>query len=776
MMESEQNSAGLDFQPPVVEHSGNLAQIMSQTDLNKLGVWLNKRIDEDKLSRSGWMDQLVRAFDLLGVGPQSEPDSTEYENSDTSNHTLMMKALMRFQSDSLKEMLPAGKICRAVPSGDFSKMEKEERAKAELEAEAACSRGVEFFTHYLTRRLATYVEDHDRVLFDTGSSGSGFKKIYTDKSNPDPVRIDLVPVEDFIISYNAKSLREGRITHEISMSGVDYVRKVAEGVYLDTESVPSEGEENPVTAARDRIQGIQLDSFADKDIYKFRECHCEMLITSDKHPKGFARPYVVTLDRDNPKVISIRRNWIEGDAAERRQEAFSGYILHPGRSSIYGWGFGTILGNSTEALRTGQRRGLESAYLQNHPAGFKKRDLTIRDDNERVVPGQLIDIDSPGERIADSIYLFEFKGPSPGLISLMEGLERNGEELAGISSMNFTDMVGGNTPVGTVLAVIEEANKFASAVSSRLYRGQANEYELIQARMIRSFNETDQIYEGGKVLKKGDLSRIKILPVMKPGQVSRHARVLMSEALLGLAEKHPDVLNKREAVLSHALSLGVEDLERFIVPPPEEAKPADAITEYNNALKGKPLKAGPAQNHIAHMGAHEVSIRLIQNSNLPVDVGEGAIRSLSAHMGEHLGLQMSAAVVAQMGGSMEDLAKGIPPEVENKIAPQVTQAIIEYEQKLVFDKPPEDARIELERVRGENRLKEVQVKGKMDLEKQRVADRSDEDQNDADNVTAIELQAMKLAGDRAAEKASPNITTGVRTGAPGNDRNPGPKG
>lgn len=755
-------------------HGENLAVRMTSTEVQEIGTHIVQKADDDKRTRTEWEEQNARAMKLLGIGPESEPNDADYEDADTSDHPLLLSALVRFQSTALGELLPPEKVCTATSAFDLSSLDREQRGQVERELERAKKRVEAYYLDYLGSKLPSYEEDTDLILRDCGLMGVGIRKIYVDPTMQSaPVRADYVPLEDLFISYDANSTKSGRITHRMRVNASDMVRYMVSGIYRPVDLAHTANPEtDAVTQQRDIIQGIterHINGGAPHILY---ETHANLFLESDPHPKGLARPYVITTERDTGQVLAIRRNWVEGDPEEKRIEHFVAYPYHPGKSTIFALGLGALLANQTEALRDGQRAGLDAAYLANHPAGFKKSTMSIREDNTRVMPGEFVDVDSPGAGpISDMLMLHPFKGPDQGLLQLMDRMEANGKELGGVATADLTAMMGPSVAPGPALAAYDEQTKFQSAVHRRLYRAHKTELQLIHQRTREIFGNRRVPFGVNSSLEPDDLILINVLPAMDPAQISRARRMIEAQSKLDTAEKYPDVLDKRAAVIDFLNAIGTDDIDHLLIPEAAEAQPLDPVTEYGNVMKGLPIVAGPAQNHAAHIDAHIANMRGLQSSQLPTEQGEQVMGALAAHIAEHMALDLAVQVAAAMGMPMEMLAQGIPPEIEFKIAPMVAQAIQAVEQ-MRAGPSDQDIQIQIEEIRAANRIEIENIKSStalakeaMESEQKKGANATALQNNREDNATALLIAGLK---GQAVPKTDQPVT------APSNDNRPDP--
>ena len=729
--------------PPVAapgsDHFENLVARAEASALDAISASLTTRIAEDERGQSAFVDLMAEQTKLLGVGPESEPDDLAYENSDTSDSQLMITALTRFMSKATAAIMPQPKkVCRAEHNVDLTEIEDlRVRQKEKTRLTAVEGRVEDFYTDYLFYKDQPYQEDTDQIIRECGLHGMGIRKIYNDFSRPrNKTRLEWVPIQNMIFSYDARSFTVGRIAQKIDIDTSDLIRRVQSGEYV-ADNIVAEASANlnddALTEEQDRIAGL-TPSTGVGSTHRIYEVYTDLFLDADPHPLGLARPYVVTIHSSSQQIISIKRNWQPNDPEETRIETYVGYIYFPGKSAVQGWGLGHLLANVTRALRKGQRRGLDAAYLQNAPFGYKLSNMSIREGSSKIIPGEFIDVDSPTDDIRSAIQMNMFQGPSQGLMALMDRLEGNGKELGGIATMDFAQLMRSGVSVAPALAALEESSEFQTSIHRRLYDAQQAEMKLLHDRMLEVHGGHPVPFGDGKFLRPGDLTSVDLVPMMKPGFVSKQKSIIEAQALVEAAERSPDLIDRRKANEEYIRAIGRADIDDFIKPDESEnpPQPADPVTEYMSILQNRPVAAGLSQNHQAHIDAHNAQMRMIETSGMPVRDGEAAMASLAAHIVDHHAKMMLADISARIGIPPEAFAQGIPPEMEGKVAMAIAQATqaVEAERR-----PPEaesESKIAIEQVKGQIRAAETTMK-----------QRHDREMADLKHRQALELQAQK---------------------------------
>jgi len=504
---------------------------------------------------------------------------------------------------------------------------------------------------------------------------------------------------------------------------------------------------------KDHIYGLERSMLNENGSHTLYDVFAYLFIADDPHPQLLARPYVVTIHSTSQKVLAIRRNWREGDPEERPLEHFIGYIYSPGRNAVTPVGLGALLTNMTLALRKAQRRALDAAYLANHPAGFITNAMSIRDDGAKIMPGELRPVDAANGNIRDAIMMNPFEGPNQGLLALYDRMLQAGQDLSSVSTIDFASMMKSGVAAGPALAAYDESTEFQTSVHRRLYRAHDTELGIIHEHMKRIMAGRHIQYGAGKFLLPDDLLVTKLRPAMKPGHVSRQREIIEAQTTLELASANPGEINKREAISRYLRVIGAQNIDDLMTPDPAEnpVQPSDPVSEYLRLMRGEPIKAGPSQNHDAHIAAHTSQMSLIQTSSLPVQQGEAIAAMLASHIAEHEGLNLMVQVAASMGLPLEALAEGLTPEMEMQVAPLMAQAVAAIE---ALRKPNDgvDPRIALEQVKieGKRMVEEIRVQSEARdqaarLEIERLRQEAETYRNDEDNRVALIIAKIKNA-------------------------------
>ena len=645
----EDGGAEISFDPKIAapeggeDHNANLAEFLEDDILDPLGNDLYNQYVEYKESRGDWEDSYREGLDLLGFKyvKRTEP----FRGASGVTHPVLAEAVTQFQAQAYKELLPAEGPVRVQILGDINP-EKQDQA----------NRVKDFMNYQIMDQMKEYEPEFDQMLFYLPLSGSAFKKVYYDDLLGRAVS-KFIPSEDIVVPYSANSLDDAEaIIHIVKISKNDLRKQQVGGFYKDVELTAQPAlKESAIKEKELDLQGLTANS--SEDIYTLLEMHVnidlegyEDVDPTTGEPTGIKLPYVVTLDEDSNKILSIRRNYAQDDILKRRINYFVHFKFLPGLG-FYGFGLIHMIGGLSRTATAALRQLLDAGTLANLPAGFKQRGIRIRDDAQPIQPGEFRDVDAPGGNIRDSFMQLPFKGPDQTLLSLMGICVQSAQRFASIADNQVGDM-NQQAAVGTTVALLERGSRVMSAIHKRLYVGLKNEFKLL-SEVFKTYLPQEYPYDvpgAQKNVKVSDFDdRIDVLPVADPNIFSQTQRISMAQSQLQLAQSNPQIHNLYQAYRSMYEALGVKNINN-ILPPPEQPMPMDPALEHILAISLKPFQAFPGQDHKAHVDAHLnfMSLSMVQNN-------PGAMASLQKNILEHISLMAQEQVQIEFVRELQEV-------------------------------------------------------------------------------------------------------------------------
>jgi len=669
VLDEEDNVIAGEVPEEVQEESfyANLAERLSDQELAKLGSELVADYDQDKRSRQEWVDTYIKGLDLLGF--KYESPTRPFLGAAGVTHPLLAESATQFQAQAIKELVPSDGPVRTEVVG----------AQTDEKIDQA-SRVKDYMNYMLMNKMDEYTPDMDQMLFILPLTGSTFKKVYFD-----PVMnracSRFIKAEDLVVPYNASDLSDAsRISQIIQTSENDLRKLQVSGFYRDIELPKPVYKQNKVQEKVYELEGVSANDGRDRGgLYNLIEVHTNLDLPGYEDPDGIKVPYIVTVDEDSRKVLSIYRNYREDDPTKQRKNFFVHYKFLPGLG-FYGFGLIHMIGGLSRTATSALRQLLDAGTLSNLPAGFKSRGLRIRDDAEPLQPGEFRDVDAPGGNIKDQFQFLPFKGPDQTLFQLLNFCVESGRRFASIADMKVSDM-NAQAPVGTTMAILERGSKVMSAIHKRCYYAMRQEFKML-ARVFAEYLPPEYPYDvvgGNRFIKQADFDdRVDVIPVADPDIYSMTQRIQVAQAELQLAQSNPAMHDIHEAYKRMYQALGVKNISGILKPPPEPPKPLDPAIENTGALQMIIPKAFPQQDHEAHIQAHMAFM-----TSRMVQVNPQIYGLLQGHLMEHVSLQVKQEILQafnqdpRMAELQSTDEEAFTIEFDNAVAQRIAQRVQE---------------------------------------------------------------------------------------------------
>ena len=656
----------------------NLAEYIDDSTLSQIASDLMSDFDDDVASRKDWMQTYVDGLELLGM--KIEERSEPWEGACGVYHPLLSEALVKFQAEMIMETMP--------PKGP-AKMEiigKETPEKMD-----AAQRVEDDMNYQIMDVMVEYRAEHERMLWGLGLSGNAFKKVYEDPHLGRQVSM-FCPAEDVVVPYGVSSLEASpRVTHVMRKTENELKRLQYSGFYLD---VDLGNPTNSLDEVEKRIAEQMGFRATTDDRYKILEMHVDLDLEGfedeeDGEPTGLALPYVVTIEKSTQTVLSIRRNWKEGDENKLKRSHFVHYPYIPG-FGFYAFGLIHLIGAFAKSGTSLIRQLVDAGTLSNLPGGFKTRGLRVKGDDTPIAPGEWRDVDVPSGAMKDNIMPLPYKEPSQVLMALLGQIVEDGRRFANTADLQVADMGSAGAPVGTTLAILERTLKVMTAVQARIHYSMKQELRLLKDIIEENCPE-EYDYEpelGSRKAKKSDYALVTVIPVSDPNAATMSQKIVQYQAVLQLAQQAPQLYNMAQLHRQMLAVLGIKNAQKLVMLE-EDKKPQDPVTENQNLMMGKPVKAFLYQDHESHIQVHmsaaqDPKILSILQQSPQAKAIEAA---MAAHVTEHLALAYRKKMEQMMGTELplnpdnENDEAEIPREMEVRISQMAAQAAQQLLQK-----------------------------------------------------------------------------------------------
>jgi hypothetical protein len=664
------------------EHDSNIAEDIDEQELARKASDLLDAFESDKEARSEWEDRYKQGLETLEPdgGLTEEEEQRATRGLSTVVHPMIAEAATQFNAKAIAELYPSGGPVKTTIVGEPTE---------ELEDQARRVR--DYMNYQITQEMPEYFPDLDTMLFQLPLIGHAFKKVYFD-TNLGRQCSQFVKAEDFIVAPDSKDLYTSiRYSHIIRLPRNDYNRYVENGFYLPIKYVGSDYD--PAGDIGEQIEGVtSMGDEEHNETVTLIEMHVyetfdgiDGIIDAEENQDLVAFPYVVTIDYDSQKIVSIRRNWDQNDEKKLRQDYFVSYRFLPG-TGFYGFGLYHLIGGLGKAATGALRALLDSAAFSNMQGGFKLKGR-VTGGELQVNPGEFADLDATVDDVNKAIMPLPFKEPSGTLFNLMNAIVQAGQRFASTADLNVGD-VNPNAPVGSTVALIEQGSKAFSAIHKRLHYSQGQEFKLIAKSNARFLPEKFEFSLSGvtQFIMSSDFdSTIDIIPVSDPNVFSTAQRIAQAQSVLQLSQTAPQLYDQYETHKRMLESLRIPNIGE-VLKEPEEASRIDPVDENMSIMFGKPIKAFPDQDHDAHISVH---MQFLQDPSLGGNPGARNLQPvLVAHIAEHIALLYRQRMQSAIGMNLAPLPDLRDPKFKfDDISAEMDNLISERAAEVVKQSP-----------------------------------------------------------------------------------------
>ncbi len=593
LIENEDGSVtilGLSGELEDSEFEANLAESMSEAQLDKVALELLDLIDIDRESRTRRDEQYAEGLRRTGLGDEL-PAKADFPGASDAVHPVLAEACVDYSSSMVKEVFPPDGPVKTKISGydeDPDKLERAERKR-------------DFLNWQLTEQMPEYRSSLEVLATQQPLGGSQFLKFWHDPVRNRPC-CEFLPIDRVFLPFFATSFdTTPRATLMVTMTESQYRKRVRSGLYRDVDilapSLSPDGTSSE--AANDSIEGRSSDAYNEDGLRTAYEVYVEYELEEDEDPL----PYIITIDEHSQKVLSIYRNWDEQDSAKERLEWIVEWPFIPWRGA-YGIGLYHLIGGLSKAATGALRALLDSAHINNFPAGVRLKGAgrgagqTIR-----LSPTELAEIEGSAgvDDIRKLVMGMPFNPPSPVLFQLLGFVVEAAKGVVAVADEKIGDATN-QMPVGTALALIEQGSKVFSAIHARQHVAQARVLKILCRLNAQNFDEEIQIRRFGQVIvtREDFLDSSDIVPVSDPNIYSESQRYAQIQGVLQMAADQT-VGWDRVAIYRRMLRIMHVDNPDELLPPQPDPVSADPITEVVAAMSGQQVKAHPQMPHLQHI-------------------------------------------------------------------------------------------------------------------------------------------------------------------------------
>lgn len=551
--------------------------------LSKMGYELYRGYLDDEASRQDWMrmNELWIKMAMLVKENKTYP----WPKASNIKYPLLATAAMQFTARAYPALVPS--------DGKLVKTRLLQRQPTD-EHFAAASRISTHMSYQLLEKIPNWEEDMDKLLMCMSISGVCFKKTYHSKID-ECHRSEIVYPENLCINYHAKSIEQAYRKSEIlKVTDNELQEKVRnDEEFLDCDlAAPAEekSKKEPIIA---KLIAPQADKSTP---HTFIACHTYWDLDDD----GYEEPYIITFHLASQKVVRIIARWdMDGVKTDEKGkvikitpvEYFTDFPFIPNPDgSIYGIGFGILLGPLNESSNTIINQLVDAGSLANMQGGFIGKGLRLKMGETPFRPGEWKAVNATGDDLSKNIFPIPVKEPSNVLMSLLQMLITSGNQLASIAEIFVGKMPGQNTPAGTTQEAVQQGMAVFTAIYKRVYRSLDKEFKkLYRLNKINPEIVDEESKVTGLQLQQSDydLPDWIIIPGADPvgdSSTMKMAKLEQVGKLLSLGTINPMVFTQR------VLDANEIPNPKELIAPPQQPQPdpkAELIKAQTEAVQQK---------------------------------------------------------------------------------------------------------------------------------------------------------------------------------------------
>lgn len=651
----------------------NLALSMDAGELRTMAAELDEMVRADIDSRKESDELIEDALELLGLKDVAD-DRAPFEGASQINHPVLAEAIVDFHARAMDEFLPAAGPVKGTVMGHRTEEKLQQSARVQ-----------NWMNYQLTEKDGGYYNDTDQMLFKLPIYGTMFRRGFQDVLTGEP-RLRAVPPTRCHVPYDARSIDDTpRVTYEYQMHENDLRRAMDKGAFRRVELIDATPEETDTSRAEDTADKRTVVRAEGDNVYTLFEVYIDRELPADideyQYGRDFALPYIITYCKELDDVLAIRRNWQKADRDCRRRIWITDYRFLPGLG-FYGFGLLHIIGKAAKAGSAALRALLDAAAGSNMPGGFvTKEGASLGEGDLEFAPGVFKKLNISADDLSKALKELPVKEPSMGLFKLFEMLVEYVRSFSNKTQQIVSE--SSNTgPVGTTMALLEEAAKVMSGVHKRIHASARKEFKILHTLNgeLMTVQQYDYDVQGETryVLKEDFDSEVDVIPVSDPNIWSSTQRIAQAEATLRVVKEDPrGIFDDEEVIEAYRRlfqALRVPEIEKLLRS--KKVKRLDPISENQLIQTGKAVQAFPEQDHAAHMAVHQHYLATVQGGG-DKEMIERLTPVMKAHIVEHMALDYRnklALALSQAGIQLPPFDQNgqehqeLPVEFETQIA------------------------------------------------------------------------------------------------------------
>ena len=620
---------------------------MNSMDVDGLALRYIELIEKDREARKQRDKQYEEGLRRTGLGKDA-PGGANFNGASKVVHPVMAEACVDFAARAFKELFPPDGPTRTKILGDVTE-----------EKTAVAERKRDFMNWQLSEQIEEFPDEQEQLLTQLPLGGSQYLKIWYDERKRRPCA-QFLPIDNVLLPFSAGSFYTAqRVTEVDDISDYEFKRRIASGLYRDTNYIRATMDPEPTAAqkANDKIEGRNPNDNED-GLRRVYHVYTWLELEDDPITKGEMAPYILMIDELDSTVVGLYRNWEEGDELMTKLDWIVEFKFIPWRG-VYAVGLPHLVGGLSAAATGALRALLDSAHINNAATLLKLKGAKVSGQSQQVEVTQVAEIEAaPGvDDVRKLAMPMPFNPPSAVLFELLGWLTNAAKGVVTTAEEKIAD-VGQNTPVGTTQALIEQGAAVFSAIHARLHKSQGRVLGILQRinRWYLDDMQRSDVVEDLDV-KREDFARVTdVVPVSDPHIFSETQRMAQTQAVLAVMKDNPDLFNRRAVVQRFLKQIKVPGVNELMIDVPAPEK-MDAANENVAMAIGQAAFAYPEQDHLGHLQAHLDFAKDPVFGGNPV-IAPSFLPKAVEHLKQHLSLwylnRMNGYVEKSLGQKVDD--------------------------------------------------------------------------------------------------------------------------
>jgi chaperonin GroES len=674
-----------------INAKGDISHMLDDGELTRIGSAAIQEFRMDEGSNASWREMAERA--MLKAAQEREDEGGEekdypFEDAADINYPMLTVASQSWVARAAPELIKGDKvvgvktfnppmmsptpqeIAKAAPPPQSPQEQQQDQAEIQQDQQQLAQAGLkrrardaraERVKHFLNwlifYKMDGWEDDTDQLLTDLPTLGCGFKKVYM---TPEGLCSEYVNALNLYVHKDTKSLyKSPRITQKYPIYPYEFEQGQRSGRFRDDIDLARIGQDEE-----------QEREFIEQYRYE------------DLDGDGLKEPYIVTVDLESSQLVRIEPAFNMDDVEVQAWDAenprpkrkimrikrwlpFPDYkFMRDPKGGFYCIGFGKLLESIMDTVDTSINQLLDAGNAQVAGGGFIASGVRLQGSGTGGSlywrPGEYVTVDSNAPDLRNAVWERTLPEPSSVLLQMLEMLIGAAKDIASIKDV-ITGESPATAPVGTTLAVQNQALQGFTSVYRRVWRGFAAEFQMM-FHCLRRW-ATDEIRAWYQEQTGGDFDQdfqgdgTDIIPVADPAVVTKMQKIARLQSLTQFAE---GPLGQAAGMTQSA-------------PAQEIARELLDVLEYDNPDRFfAPVQPNPELVAKVQDIAASTQVKKTQAAKNEADVnliGAKAVREAALAADDAHGLNKEASRIAS-GGQIHDVVPPVlPGEQPNAPAP-----------------------------------------------------------------------------------------------------------